>query len=100
MTQAPLQISYEDSETKGRYGARIEGIDGEAELTVSKVSATLIIADHTYVPDSMRGRGVAAALADHLIAEARRQGQRVVPLCPFVRSQSLRHPEWADVIQN
>ncbi|MGE4327643.1 MAG: hypothetical protein AB7E21_16300 [Pseudodonghicola sp.] len=22
-----------------------------------------------------------------------------MPLCPFVRSQSLRHPDWADVIQ-
>jgi len=47
----------------------------------------------------MRGRGIAAALAEHLVTEARAKGQRIVPLCPFVRSQSLRHPDWADVIQ-
>ncbi|MAC77354.1 MAG: GNAT family N-acetyltransferase [Rhodobacteraceae bacterium] len=99
MTNAEIVISYKDGETKGRYVARIDGVDGEGELTISKVSDVLIIADHTHVPDTMRGRGVAAALAEHLVAEARAKGQRIVPLCPFVRSQALRHPDWADVIQ-
>lgn len=99
MSDAAVIITYEEGETKGRYVARIEGVADEGELTISKVSPVLIIADHTYVPDSMRGRGVAAALADRLVAEARAKGQRIVPLCPFVRSQSLRHPDWADVIQ-
>lgn len=99
MSGRTIHITYEDGETKGRYVARIGGVAGEGELTISKVSDQLIIADHTHVPDSMRGRGVAAALAEHLVSEARLKGQRVVPLCPFVRSQSLRHPEWGDVIQ-
>ncbi|WP_109463890.1 GNAT family N-acetyltransferase [Albibacillus kandeliae] len=99
MTEGTLTISYQDSETKGRYVALIPGVEGEGELTVSKVSDVLIIADHTHVPASMRGRGVAIALAERLVADAREQGQRIVPLCPFVRSQALRHPDWADVIQ-
>ena len=93
-------IRYFDTETKGRYVATAEGVGEESELTISKVSPTLIIADHTYVPDALRGRGIAEALAGRLIADARAKGQRIVPLCPFVRAQSLRHPEWADVIQN
>ena len=101
MTDKPnVQITYEDGETKGRYVARIEGIAEEGELTISKVTAVLIIADHTYVPDAMRGTGAASALVNRLIADAREKGQRIVPLCPFVRAQSLRHPEWSDVIQN
>ncbi|MEI4488333.1 GNAT family N-acetyltransferase [Frigidibacter sp. MR17.14] len=99
MSDETIQITYEDGETKGRYVARIASVQGEGELTISKVSDVLIIADHTHVPDSMRGRGIAAALAERLVAEARAKGQRIVPLCPFVRSQALRHPEWADVIQ-
>lgn len=100
-TQKPdVQITYEDTGTKGRYAARIAGIEGEGELTISKVNDTLIIADHTLVPDTMRGTGAASALVNRLIADARAKGQRIVPLCPFVRAQSLRHPEWADVIQN
>lgn len=97
---ATLTITREDSETKARYVAKVDGIDGEGELTLSKVSAQLIIADHTRVDDSLRGKGIAAALARRLIADAREAGQRVVPLCPFVRGYAEEHrEETADVIQ-
>ncbi|QDL94103.1 N-acetyltransferase (plasmid) [Paroceanicella profunda] len=99
MTRPEPQISFEETETKGRFVARVPGVEGEGELTISKVSDVLIIADHTLVPDSMRGMGVGGALAESLIARARAKGQRIVPLCPFVRAQALRHPEWSDVIQ-
>ncbi len=99
-TRPTPQITYQDSETKGRYAARLPGVAGEAELTLSKVSEILIIADHTSVPDSMRGTGVARALVERLIADARAKGQRIVPLCPFVRAHAMKHREaLADVIQ-
>lgn len=60
----------------------------------------LIIADHTGVPDSMRGMGVGKALIKRLLADARAAGQRIVPLCPFVWAYADRHKEeTADVIQ-
>lgn len=94
------EITYSESDTKGRYGATIPGKDGEAELTISKVSDTLVIADHTYVPESLRGTGLAGTLANRLIADARKKGQRIVPLCRFVHSYALKHKEeLADVIQ-
>jgi len=100
MTEKPaVRISYEDHGTKGRFVAHITGIDGEGELTISKVSEVLVIADHTFVPDAMRGTGAASALVEALIADARDKTYRIMPLCPFVRAQSLKHPEWADVIQ-
>ncbi|WP_112310474.1 GNAT family N-acetyltransferase [Pseudogemmobacter bohemicus] len=95
-----VEITYQDLDHKGRYRARIKGIADEAELTLSKVSETLVIADHTFVPETMRGAGIARALVDHLIADARAKHFRIVPLCPYVRAQSQLHPEWADVIQN
>ncbi len=95
-----IQIIYQDLDHKGRYVGRIDGIAEEAELTISKVTEKLIIADHTFVPATMRGTGAGLALVNRLIADARARGQRIVPLCPFVRAQAQRHPEWADVIQN
>ena len=89
-----------DWENKARYVTRMTGIEGEGKITISKASDTLIIADHTFVPDSRRGSGAAAALVQHLIDGARAKGQRIVPLCPFVHAQALKHPEWGDVIQN
>lgn len=100
MTEKPaVLISYEDQGHKGRFAARLEGVDGEGELTITKVSEVLIIADHTFVPDTMRGAGAASALVEALIADARSRGYRIVPLCPFVRAQAQKHPEWSDVIQ-
>ena len=95
-----ITIARTDTPSKARYEARVAGIDEPGELTISKVSDTLIIADHTDVPDSMRGMGVAKAMADRLIADARAAGQKIIPLCPYVKAQSIKHrDEWADVIQ-
>lgn len=100
LDNADLKITFSESDTKGRYGASIPDIHGEAELTISKVSAKLIIADHTFVPNELRGRGIAQALALQLIADARAKHQRIVPLCPFVRSYAEKNREdLADVIQ-
>ncbi|XDA97451.1 GNAT family N-acetyltransferase [Sulfitobacter sp. LCG007] len=89
------QIRRETSEGKGRY---VLSRDGDAaELTYSVLSATGIIADDTGVPDSMRGTGAGLALVERMVEDARRDGFRIVPLCPFVNAQRRKHPEWADV---
>ncbi len=94
-----MTIAREDTDSKARYVARIPGLEGEGELTLSKASDILIIVDHTGVPDSMRGMGVAAALAERVIADARAAGQKIVPLCPFFSAYIARHKdETADVI--
>ena len=95
-----ISIVRTDTASKARYEARVDGIEEPAELTISKVSDVLIIADHTYAPETMRGMGVAAALVNRLIADARANSQKIIPLCPYVKAQSLKHrDEWADVIQ-
>jgi uncharacterized protein len=94
---AEITIEREMTPTKGRYVAKIAGVDGEGELTFSRTSPTMVIADHTYAPDSMRGMGVAKAMVDRLIADARTEGFLIFPLCPYVSSQFDRHPEWADL---
>ena len=95
-----IQITREESGAKAMYRGTLPGVEEAAELTLSIASETLVIADGTHVPDSMRGKGVGQKLVARLIADARAGGQRIVPLCPFVRAQAMRHKEeWADVIQ-
>jgi predicted GNAT family acetyltransferase len=85
-------------ETDGSRGRYVLSRDGhEAELTFSIMSPKNIIADHTGVPDALRGTGAGRALVEHLVNDARENGIRIVPLCPFVNSERARHPEWADV---
>jgi predicted GNAT family acetyltransferase len=94
-----ITIRREDQPTRGRYVARMAGSEAEAELTFSRTSPTLIIADHTGVPDAFRGRGVGRALVERMVADARAEGFKIVPLCPYVNAERKRHPEWADVFQ-
>ena len=80
--------------SKGRYIIRRDG--AEAELTYSVVSPQLVIADHTSVPDAFRGTGAGLAMVERLVADARAEGFKIMPLCPFVNAQRKRHPDWAD----
>lgn len=91
------EIRREHGETKGRYVLHQDG--AEAELTYSILSPRTIIADHTGVPDALRGTGAGLKLVERLVADARAEGVTIVPLCPFVKSQAQRHPDWADVFQ-
>ncbi len=91
------EIAREIDGSKGRYVLR-EGA-AEAELTYSILSPGRIIADHTGVPDAMRGTGAGLKLVERLVADARAEGVKVVALCPFVKAQAKRHPDWADVIE-
>ena len=95
MTDAPA-ISREEGETKGRYAATVDG--HEAEMTYSRAGASLLIIDHTSVPDALRGRGVGEALVRRAVEDARAEGRRILPLCPFAKAQIARHPEWQDVL--
>lgn len=38
----------------------------------------------TFVPDALRGRGVAAELAQHALDYAEREGYTVIPSCSYV----------------
>jgi predicted GNAT family acetyltransferase len=96
MTQ--IRIGKEDDGRTGRYVARIPGHAAEAELTFTHSGPGLVSADHTVAPPSMKGTGAAAALVDHLVADARTTGFRIVPLCSYVRARYEKNPEWQDVM--
>jgi predicted GNAT family acetyltransferase len=92
-----IEIIKEDGETRGRYVVTIDG--HEAELTYSKLGDSgNVIADHTGVPEELGGRGVGSALVRHLVEDARSEGFKIMPLCPFVKALYQKNPEWADVM--
>lgn len=95
---AEVTITKEDDGRHGRYLARVAGIDDAAELVFTHRGPGLISADHTGAPESLRGTGAAAALVDFLIADARGNGFRIIPLCPYVRARYEKHPDWQDVM--
>ena len=93
-----VHIIREEHGRHGRYVATVAGIEAEAELVFTHRGPGLISADHTLAPESLKGTGAAAALVDRLIADARGQGFRIIPFCPYVRARYLRNPAWQDVM--
>ena len=72
--------------------------DEEAELAYTRPERGVIDIQHTFVPRSARGQGVAEALAEAAFQWARERGEKVVPSCPFVRKWLAAHPEQGDVV--
>jgi len=91
-----LRIEREEGPGKGRYVVRLGG--AEAEMTYSRAGESIVIIDHTAVPDAMRGRSVGQALVRRAVEDARAEGRSIIPLCPFAKAQIARHPEWQDVL--
>lgn len=89
-------IARHEDGSKGSYRLTIEG--HVAELTYSRASPTLIIIDHTEVPEALRGRGAGQALVGRAVEDAREAGAKIIPLCPFAASQFRRNADYADVL--
>lgn len=68
-----------------------------AEVHYVPTGSTKLIADHTHVDDSLRGEGVGQKLVEQLVSYAREKEVKIVPLCPFVKSQFEKTPDYQDV---
>ena len=96
MTEPVITLEMSDKR-HGRYVARIDGVDGEGEIGITRRGPHLISADHTGVPESMAGMGVGKKLIAFMLDDARTSGFRIIPICPYVRAQYARHLEWAEL---
>ena len=91
-----IKITREDGKSGGRYVAVVHG--HEAEMTFSRAGTERIIIDHTGVPRELGGLGVGVALVKQAVEDARRDGIKIIPLCPFAKAQIQKHPEWQDIL--
>jgi predicted GNAT family acetyltransferase len=101
MTMGDIQsaIRFEETAKGGRYSMAMPNGE-EARLTYVKAGPGHIIADHTYVPVPYRGDGLAEAMVERLIADARAGGLKITPTCWFVADEfHHHHPDWDDVLQ-
>jgi len=53
---------------------------------------------HTEVDDALEGRGFGSRLASEALADVKRQGLEVVPLCPFIAHYIDEHPEYEELL--
>lgn len=95
MTDQPA-IERKTSPGGGVYTIAVEGSPRPAELTWQDRGGVRVV-DHTFTPPEARGQGLAGKLVQAIVDDARAQGFKIAPLCPYVVNTFGKHPEWKDV---
>ena len=67
-------------------------VDGQTAVLTYERTPTSLVLVHTEVPPPLRGRHLADALAKAAIDAAHAEGLQFVPVCPFVKAYSRKHP--------
>lgn len=71
----------------------------QAEMTWSLAGEDLIIIDHTEVTDELKGKNIGRKLLDAVAGHVRKQGKKILPLCPFAKSIFDKDPSISDVLK-
>jgi uncharacterized protein len=75
---------------------------GSAEETLAEIlytpGADGITITHTYVSQALRGRGIARNLVLAVVDLARRDRQKIIPLCSYARDMLEGKDEFVDVL--
>ncbi len=72
--------------------------DEEAELTYNFTEDNHMDLEHTFVPESARGQGIAQKLARHSLDYARENNHKAIASCPVVETFVKRNPEYNDMM--
>lgn len=83
-----------DNTAAGRFDLAMAG--GTAFIAYRRSGATLLL-EHAEVPVALGGRGLGTRLVRETLGLIRSRGERMVPVCSFIRSFVDRHPEYADL---
>ena len=82
---------------RGRFYVTVDG--KKASLTFS-IRNKELVADATYTPPELRGRGIATRLVEAAIDYSRRNGLRIYPVCPYVIEYFRRRPELGSLLSD
>ncbi|MFF2178208.1 GNAT family N-acetyltransferase [Lysinibacillus sp. NPDC058147] len=69
-----------------------------AEITWQQKGQVMVM-DHTYVSDKLRGQGVAKKLLDRAATYAREQGYKIEAVCSYVVAAFEKSDDYNDVKQ-
>ena len=89
-----MQIRYEAEH------CRSAAYDGEKRIGVAEFDAQdgRWSITHTEVDPAYGGQGIARRLIEEIVAEARRAGKKIVPICSYAEKMMRGREEYTDVL--
>jgi len=71
---------------------------GQGVLEYRQAAGNALDYHHTFVPQALRGGGVASRLVEFGLDHALEHGHRVIPTCPFVASVIARNDKYRKLV--
>ena len=68
----------------------VDGLESHLQYVQNKNFLNL---NHTYVPNSLRGKGIAAKLVEAALAYVKVNNLKIIPSCSYVAEYVRRHKE-------
>jgi uncharacterized protein len=90
-----MQHTVYNNEKEQRFEIETEGEKAFLEYRHLKNDIALM---HTFVPESLNGKGLASALAQYALEWIKSHNKKVKVYCPFVAAYLKRHPEYNNLI--
>lgn len=84
-----------DNTAESRYEL---AVDGDMAVLSYDRRDGVVYMTHTEVPAEKEGEGIGSRIVKHALEQARANGEKVAPWCPFVRAYIDRHPEYQDMV--
>jgi uncharacterized protein len=91
-------IEVVDHPDQLRYVVSVDGAAAGYAAYVLRGGRRIFV--HTEVDGAYEGRGVGSRLAHDALELARRAGEPIVALCPFIAAYIEGHPEYADLVDH
>ena len=89
-----MNISITHQSDDQAFYAKVDGKDTDSKLAYSMPDPSVMDFTHTFVPENLRGQGIADQLIKHGLDYARDNGYRIKATCAAVSLYLKRHPEY------
>ena len=73
------------------------GTDGASGFIDYRRSGSTVFLNHVEVPAALGGHGIGTRLVKAALDLIRSRGERMVPVCPFIKAFVARYPAYADL---
>jgi predicted GNAT family acetyltransferase len=90
------EIRFEHDIESGQFEAFVG--KHKAIMTYRSNREGKIFLVHTEVDEALRSKGVGEKLILHVFDYIRKNGMRMIPMCPYVKAYLKRHPEHMDIV--
>ncbi len=92
-----MEIKHQTDNHRGSFYVEA-GTKKIAQMVYVMAGPKRMIIEHTEVDESLRGKGIGEKLLETLVEYVRKEGLKVIPLCPFAKATFKKNEQLQDVL--